>query len=501
MIPIIGTAIAFVGLLLGGTSLMHNVSNLQQKIHDLEAKTQSLEVKTNDKLWVDNESNMKDPEEEGSFGAVNLAAGKPAYYLYGSGISASATSLTLTAFTQPVSGYRFDMTSHFGDIGYLTLEPGNTSRQEFVSFTGIAYNSDGTATLSGLTRGLAGVSPFTASTTLQVAHGGGTAAVLSNPPQVYNLFPKKADNETITGTWTFSTFPITPSNGTSSETVAGVVELATGAEAAASNQTGLTGARTVLPSSLATSTYATSTAANRVIVTNGVGVIDPAFLGTTTIAFHATTTSGFAVATSSAYIGAFPAYNIGKNVQVITTTGTTTFTVPIGVTKIMVQVQAGGGSGGTGTGTDYGSGGGGAGGYSEEVVDVTGTSSIQVYVGAASEPSKFGTNGFYLSATQGSGGASAGIVNAGGAGGCGSGGDLNTCGGGGGSGGSNATSGGNGGSGGSSRLGGGGNGAAGDGTGGNGGNYGGGGGGGSQAGSSGGGSGGSGAQGVVIVRW
>ena len=186
-------------------------------------------------------------------GAVN-AVGGIVYYLYGSGVASSDTSVTLTSFKQPVNNYPLSMTD-FGTIGYLTLEPGSATRQEFVSFTGVTQNGDGTATLTGVTRGLAPVSPFTASSTLQKAHAGGTSAVLSNPPQFYERFTNKENTQYITGAWGFQGTAPTSTGcatatelcnkayvdatanagaATSTETNGGIVELGTLAEQASS---------------------------------------------------------------------------------------------------------------------------------------------------------------------------------------------------------------------------------------------------------------------------
>lgn len=208
----------------------------------------------------------------------------------------------------------------------------------------------------------------------------------------------------------------------------GVSELATQTETASSTSQGSTGVL-VIPASNATSTYNAATAALRVVVTKNDGKIDDNFIATSTLLANlqlATTTQ----------IGAFPAYQIGKNVRVITTTGTSTIAVPSGITKLFVEVWGGGGYGPgcTGSGSGCASSGGGEGGYAAEVVDVTGTSTIQVFVGLGgvsntgtnAEWTTFGTNGFYLSAGRGLNGSSG--VAAGGTGGCGSGGDVNMCG-------------------------------------------------------------------------
>lgn len=214
-------------------------------------------------------------------GAVNEVAGNT-YYLYGSGVTAANTSVTLTSFKQPVNQYPLTM-ANFGDAGYITFEPGNALRQEFVSFTGVTQNADGTATLTGLSRGLAPVSPYTASSTIAKAHGGGTAVSISNSPQFYQRFPKKDSNETITGTWTFSTFPITPAVAAGSETAIGVVELATAAEAAASTLSGSVG-RLALSTAFASSTWNSATAGNVIPVTGLASkTIDNMFIATSSL--------------------------------------------------------------------------------------------------------------------------------------------------------------------------------------------------------------------------
>lgn len=284
----------------------------------------------------------------------------------------------------------------------------------------------------------------------------------------------------------------------------GVVEIATQLETASSTPTGSSGAVVAIPASNATSTYNAATAPLRVVVTKNNGKIDDNFIATSTLL------ANLSLPTTTA-IGAFPSWQIGKQRQIFTSTGTTSFSVPSGITKVEVEVLGGGGGGGScnaAGSASAGGGGGGAGGWASEIVDVTGTTSIQVFVGSGGSAnggiggwSTFGTNGFYLSATGGNNGSAAqeGIA---GSGGVGSGGDINISGQDGGSGhseiGSNSAA--NvGGNGGTSRYGGGA--ASGVGAqGSNSSNYGGGG-GGAGCGSGQGNSGGSGAQGLVIVRW
>lgn len=210
----------------------------------------------------------------------NNAVGGKVYYLSGSGISASQTTLTLTNFDIAGGTQNLTMTD-FGDLGCGTVEPGHTSRQEFVSFTGVTQNADGTAQLTGVTRGLAPIPPYTASTTLQDSHAGGSTFVISNsPPCFYEGYANLTQTESILGLWTYSSttppkYDYNPSFASSasttlasigfvastsysgtvdaSETVKGIVELATGLEAASSTSSG-SAARLVLPASQATTT-------------------------------------------------------------------------------------------------------------------------------------------------------------------------------------------------------------------------------------------------------
>jgi len=133
-----------------------------------------------------------------------LFFGGSTYYISGSGITSTGTSITLTSLTIPQTGQKIldaDLSSTF----FITVEPGNTTRQEFVSCTTVTQNSTGTATLSGCSRGLSPISPYTASTTLGFAHSGGSKIIFSNPPQIYDQAAFKANDETITGTWLIGT--------------------------------------------------------------------------------------------------------------------------------------------------------------------------------------------------------------------------------------------------------------------------------------------------------
>ena len=426
-------------------------------------------------------------------------------------ISSSATSLTLAANSVRGGG-------SLSGYNCFTVDEGSAQAET------ICGTVSGT-TVTSLTRGISQATGTTTVAALQFSHRRGANVKITDFPLIQILkaqnngedsFPNPIKYDSIATTtldndrnnlasWglvadtAFSGAGAIPA----SDTVQGYVEMATGAEAAASTNVGGTGARLALGANIATSTFNSATAANVIPVTGGTGKIDNYFIATTTLF-----TNG-SVATSSFSIGAFPAWHIGKQVQVFSSTGTTTFAVPSGITKVFVTtVGAGGGGGVCNAGASNGSGGGGAGagGIAIETVDVTATSSIQVFVGTGGTAtltggwSTFGTNGFFNSASGGVGGLD---EDDGSAGGIGSGGDLNIRGGGGASGMADvALAVGFSGAGGSNAFGGGGAGvtsAGGGATGNAGGAYGGGGGGGAcQNGSAGGGTGGN---GVVIVRW
>src|SRR3990167_3156433 len=198
-------------------------------------------------------------QEAPTLGSVNAVGGK-VYKLSGSGISSSQTTIDLTSFqiaggTQPL--YMID----FGTLGCGTIEPGNSTRQEFVSFTGVTQNADGTAQLSGVARGLMPISPYTASTTLRYAHSGGSQFVISNsPPCFYENYANVTASTTIQALWNFAVLPqstltATTANqftiksyvdnvtnqgaATSTETNGGIVELGTLAEQATSYDGGV----------------------------------------------------------------------------------------------------------------------------------------------------------------------------------------------------------------------------------------------------------------------
>lgn len=291
---------------------------------------------------------VPDAAEESVGRAVNPVATNN-YVIAGSGISSSATTITLTSFTAPVSGAPYTM-ANFGDganaKGYLTIEPGSRTRQEIVSFTGITQNSDGTATLTGVTRGLLPFSPFTASSTYAIAHNGGAQVTVSDPPQLYDAIYSYIDNATTSGAVDGTTL------------IKGIYETATGQEAASTTAIGggNTTATLVLTSLLSTSTAPSS--GNVIPVTKLNGKLDRGFITT------ATTTTFVA---------------------------STTYTKPTGLVYIDLEMWGGGGGGESNGGTSAGGGGGGE--YKFFRIPASSISaSTDVTVGAGGAPETAGGN-------------------------------------------------------------------------------------------------------------
>ena len=120
------------------------------------------------------------------------------------GISTTDTSITLQSFNFP-DGTAI-ASGDLGAINYGTLEPG-TSREESISFTGITSNSDGTVTLTGVTRGLGfgAVDTYSEQSDLKSQHGTGAIFILSNTAAFYNDFVNKYNDEEMSGMLTVQT--------------------------------------------------------------------------------------------------------------------------------------------------------------------------------------------------------------------------------------------------------------------------------------------------------
>jgi hypothetical protein len=497
-------------------------------------------------------------------------------YRLQSTVTSSQSTVALSSFKEPVSNILYTMSYLNSSIEYGTIEP-QTNTKEFISFSGITQNADGTATLTGVVRGLGFSYPYTSSSTLQQAHPAQAIFILSNPPQLTNQYANKNNNEVVVGEWSgitptasadFATKAYVDSvvggvvttnqlvvaatagetitagqpvfyqtsdsrwykagTGTAeaSSTVLGIAQGAGTAGVAISggallhgidnNQSGLTSgsnyfiANTAGTIGLATTTRTVGKARSTTSLYFDPFFLSPTLPGTNSWTgnntFSATTT---VTATSSLTVGSFSVWQVGKQSQIFTSTGTTTFSVPSGITQALVEVQGSGGGGGGGSAANSGAPGGGGGGTCIKEVNLTGTTTVQVFIGTGGIGnyggagndgtwSTFGTNGFYCSAKGGDGGGNqAGVA---GVGGTAAGGDLNIKGGGGGYGSGAATSNEFSGIGGSAHFGGGGSaGYPNSGSGDSGGNYGGGASGGtSTLGAT---AGGVGANGMVRISW
>ncbi len=124
------------------------------------------------------------------------------FLLSGAGAVSGATSITLSSFTQ-IDGTLIAM-SDLGTKAFVTLEPGNGTLEEQVSFTGVTQNANGTATLTGVSNVLFAY-PYTETSGLSKTHAGSTTIVLSNTSGFYSQMVSKNDDAVITGQYQFPT--------------------------------------------------------------------------------------------------------------------------------------------------------------------------------------------------------------------------------------------------------------------------------------------------------
>lgn len=126
------------------------------------------------------------------------AAQLQTFNLAGSGAVIGATSITLKSF-RTIDGVQLDMTS-FGTKGFMTIDAGNNTQEEQISFTGITLNSNGTTTLTGI-KSVAFVTPFSETTGLLKTHAGSAEVIVSNTSGFYNtLFSSVSSVNGQTGT-------------------------------------------------------------------------------------------------------------------------------------------------------------------------------------------------------------------------------------------------------------------------------------------------------------
>lgn len=242
-------------------------------------------------------------------------------------ITSSATSLTLTSATDAAG-----TTLASSTYGFVIDE--GTASQEMIraSCTGTAC--------TGLVRGLNPVNGTSTVSALQKSHRRGASVKITDGPLLLVVSNILAGRDTIPtpikydSSISTSTIALDGSNLASvnyanslsfgaippaSETVAGFVELATGAEAAAGTSAGGTTYRLALPAVIATSTWnSTSSAANKIPVTGSTGNIAGGFVGSSTNLYNTGslyTTGTTTLATSSALVNS-------SNIQLLKFGGT-----------------------------------------------------------------------------------------------------------------------------------------------------------------------------------
>ncbi len=320
-------------------------------------------------------------------------------YRLQSSIGTTNTSIKLSSFKNR-SDIALTMTNLDTDIGYGTLSP-QTTRSEFVSFTGVTQNSDGTAILTGVIRGLADISPFTASTTMREAHPGQSVFILSDSPQLFEEYASRRSDDTIVGRWNYSTelpfssitattssqfvnkglLDATANQGaaTSTRTNGGILEIATRAEAAST--TPLIAAKPLtLISDMASSTPMTFTGSGNTYLTMSEDDgylsqlwldLTEAFSFTGGVTMNNSTTTN--ATTTTLHITNNPTVgsdfaNLALTASSTTWTSSGTYAKSAGVKIVEVYVIGAGGGGGGGRNEDGsngdGGGGGAGGGYS-----------------------------------------------------------------------------------------------------------------------------------------
>lgn len=173
------------------------------QLNDLHTELQQLQAK------VSQQDSMPQPAPA-SVSAPVLGAFSPAgggTYTLRSTSAPTDTTIRLASFREPRSNIPFTISYLGSAINYGTLDP-QTSRSEFISFTGITQYSDGRADLTGVTRGLTRTpagSSCTASTTLASTHAGQSQFILSDSPCLFAEYAVKRNDEVITGSWTVLT--------------------------------------------------------------------------------------------------------------------------------------------------------------------------------------------------------------------------------------------------------------------------------------------------------
>lgn len=264
------------------------------------------------------------------------------FALAGSGAAIGDTTITLQSMVG-IDGSNL-VTADLGTKAFGTLEPGNGTQEEAISFTGITQNSNGTATLTGVNTVLF-KSPYTATSGLGKTHAGASTFVLSNDAAFYANILDYVNSSLNSGA--------VPATGS----VQGITKLTQ--DPAVANTPIAVGANTTY------SGTAINSSTNK--------VIDQLSTSYTSVA------SGIPIANSAGKLnfGYIPAS--GAVIDVYTSTGTSTWTKRNGISYVRVFLQAGaGGSGGCAASTNSQGGSSGGGGYTEKLILATALSSSEV---------------------------------------------------------------------------------------------------------------------------
>lgn len=221
--------------------------------------------------------------------------------LYAAGVVPGDTTATFQSM-KSIDGVNLTM-ADFGAKGFITHQPGAGTSEEQISFTGLAQNSDGTATISGV-KSVLFASPYTESSGYAKNHSGGTTAVVAVTSGFLNMFANKTNTETVTNVWTFNSSTGRPGLSSdvdtavatdfvsfgqlsrqaiagaanASTTVKGLVELATAAEFIAGTTTGGTGALLVPTPDL----FSVAGGVSKGIISKTNGLLDDSLLALTT---------------------------------------------------------------------------------------------------------------------------------------------------------------------------------------------------------------------------
>jgi len=146
--------------------------------------------------------------------AFNVASGGTSYL--GSSIGSTDNTILLSSFLDSTTGVPITMATMNTSIAYATIAP-RTSSSEIISFTGVTQNANGTATLTGVVRGLNKQYPFTTNVNYQLPHAGQSVFILSDAPQVFEQYSPLGNANEWTAINTFDLSPIVPTPTTATQ--------------------------------------------------------------------------------------------------------------------------------------------------------------------------------------------------------------------------------------------------------------------------------------------